>query len=439
MSKLSFFALLCLALGCSAAPNLVICHYMLWVPSTSDDLAGFKNDINLARSFGIDAFILNTADWSAQPWPKPRTDLIWQAADELGGGFKLAFSADMTNSLNAGDVVDMVQRYANRTSTLKVDGKVFLSTFVGQNTVDWQGGVFNPLQQKFGISVYFIPFFDGDPNGLFNQYSFLSGLFHWTAWPYAGDLQSPNDNLDKQYKSAAQSHNKAWMAPVSPYFAKHYGGLPDGAKPNWVFGNYKGAGLYIDRWEQLIADQPNFIEIVTWNDYPEASYIGPISTVQYGTWGNAPNGVVDYDRRTYPHTAYGDLSKYYIQVYKTGNRTVGQDKVYVFYRSYPKTLNCNDRTGMGKQQNADSMQDDIYVVTLLRSPANVVINSGSSSKTFENVPAGVSTSSIPFGLGSQNVQISRNGQTIGQKTFAKQITGSCDLYDANTFSDWFTL
>jgi hypothetical protein len=44
----------------------------LWVPSTSDDVAGFITDIKLAQSAGIDGFAINTADWSAVGWAIPR-------------------------------------------------------------------------------------------------------------------------------------------------------------------------------------------------------------------------------------------------------------------------------------------------------------------------------------------------------------------------------
>lgn len=35
--------------------------------------------------------------------------------------------------------------------------------------------------------------------------------------------------------------------------------------------------LYIDRWMKLISmpDQPDFIQIISWNDYGESHYIGP--------------------------------------------------------------------------------------------------------------------------------------------------------------------
>jgi len=140
----------------------------LWVPSTSDDVSGFITDIKMAQAAGIDGFAINTADWSAVNWAIPRCDKIWQAAETLNSGFKLFFSVDLTGSLGnmAGDIVAMAARYANRPYTLKVDGKVFLSTFVGQDKTfgyptpqqGWDQAVLTPLRSQ-GVSVYFIPFF----------------------------------------------------------------------------------------------------------------------------------------------------------------------------------------------------------------------------------------------------------------------------------------
>jgi len=42
--------------------------------------------------------------------------------------------------------------------------------------------------------------------------------------------------------------------------------------------------LYVKRWESIIASRNNFdlVEILTWNDYGESHYIGPIK-------GDQPN------------------------------------------------------------------------------------------------------------------------------------------------------
>jgi hypothetical protein len=34
--------------------------------------------------------------------------------------------------------------------------------------------------------------------------------------------------------------------------------------------------LWYDRWEEAIWEQPDFIEIISWNDYGESHYIGPL-------------------------------------------------------------------------------------------------------------------------------------------------------------------
>lgn len=434
----------------AAAPKLVFAHYMLWVPSTSDDVSGFITDIKMAQAAGIDGFAINTADWSAVNWAIPRCDKIWQAAETLNSGFKLFFSVDLTGSLGnmAGDIVAMAARYANRPNTLKVDGKVFLSTFVGQDKTfgyptpqqGWDQAVLTPLRNQ-GVPVYFIPFFApnnerpgqvGYPSpsqvsDVFAQFPFMDGIYQWSAWPFFyGDLQTVSNQADVNYLSAARANGKSYMAPISPWFSKHMAGAPV-TLPNWVFGNYKGPGMWIDHWNSLIALQPDFVEIVTWNDYPERTYIGPTTA----PWG-------DDEDVTFPHLGFLDLTKYFVQAYKSGGQypNIDQEKVYVFYRSSSKYAVANDP--LGPIQNSQSMDDNIYVVTLLNSPADVIVTSGSSSGRF-SVNGGLKNVTMAFQQGSQSVQVVRNGQVLGQKTFAKQISNNIAVYDFNVFSDVLVL
>jgi hypothetical protein len=187
-----------------------------------------------------------------------RCDKIWQAAETLGSGFKLFFSVDLTGSLGnmAGDIVAMTSRYANRPNTLKVDGKVFLSTFVGQDKTfgyptpqqGWDQAVITPLRNQ-GVPVYFVPFFApnnerpgtfilvrlciarasalltrsvcvracvcvcvcaragqvGYPSpqqvvDVFSQFPYLDGIYQWSAWPFFyGDLQDVSNQADVNY------------------------------------------------------------------------------------------------------------------------------------------------------------------------------------------------------------------------------------------------
>jgi hypothetical protein len=61
------------------------------------------------------------------------------------------------------------------------------------------------------------------------------------------------------------------MMPISPWF---YTDLP-GFDKNWL---WRGDDLWFDRWEQAmsLSTPPEWIEILTWNDYGESHHIGPL-------------------------------------------------------------------------------------------------------------------------------------------------------------------
>lgn len=44
---------------------------------------------------------------------------------------------------------------------------------------------------------------------------------------------------------------------------------------NWVFPSDL---LWFNRWNDLLTLGPQFVEIITWNDYGESHYIGPLSS-----------------------------------------------------------------------------------------------------------------------------------------------------------------
>lgn len=90
---------------------------------------------------------------------------------------------------------------------------------------------------------------------------------------------------------------KSYMGAVSPWFftvsncfkthgvrasthvaLQHYG--PDTYNKNWIYRS--DDWLFAERWEMLIANRNrvNFAEVVTWNDYGESHYVGPIEGIQ---------------------------------------------------------------------------------------------------------------------------------------------------------------
>lgn len=81
----------------------------------------------------------------------------------------------------------------------------------------------------------------------------------------------------------AKAAGKIYMAGVSPWFFTHFN------YKNWI---YKSETLWTTRWEQIAALQPQLVEIISWNDFGESHYLGPVK-------GAMPSGsdrwVIGYD------------------------------------------------------------------------------------------------------------------------------------------------
>src|SRR5699024_7474469 len=141
---------------------------------------------------------------------------------------------------------------------------------------------------------------------------------------------------------------KAYMAPVSPWFFTHFGPEVSYSK-NWVF---PGGALIFDRWQQVLSKGFPMLEIVTWNDYGESHYVGPLNSPHYDD-GNS-KWVNDM-----PHDGWLDLSAPFIAAYKAKassvNNYITDEKVVYWYRRTLRSLDCDATdTTSGRPANNDS-------------------------------------------------------------------------------------
>lgn len=65
------------------------------------------------------------------------------------------------------------------------------------------------------------------------------------------------------------SEGKLNLMPASPWF---YTNLP-GYDKNWMWPDYH-MNLWADRWTEILSVQPDYAEIISWNDFGESHYIG---------------------------------------------------------------------------------------------------------------------------------------------------------------------
>ncbi|KZV91678.1 glucan endo-1,3-alpha-glucosidase agn1 precursor [Exidia glandulosa HHB12029] len=406
---------------------------MIGIVSNRQSAADYDDDMQRAKAIGIDAFALNIG---VDPYTDAQLALAYESA--ANNDMKVFISFDFNwykDTSDASRVGQMAAKYGALPAQLKVDGKVFISSFAG-DALDVA-----TVRASAGVDLYVAPNFHPGM-GDFDQ---LDGALNWMGWPSDGNNKAPKDGKevtveagDKEYLQTL--NGKGYIAPVSPWFSTHFGSEVPYSK-NWVF---PGDLLWYNRWNEILDLKPNFIEIVTWNDYGESHYIGPLHSPHTDDGGS--KWVNDM-----PHGGWLDMAIPYIKAYKAGSTDVSQfiteDQVIYWYRRTPKDVNCDATdTTMGPADNTtgnyfegrpdgfEIMNDSVFVVPLLTAAGQVSVNSGGTLYTFD-APAGASSFEVPMGLGTQAFALSRGGSEVLSEVSLMPITDECPcgIYNFNAY------
>ncbi|THU93551.1 glycoside hydrolase family 71 protein [Dendrothele bispora CBS 962.96] len=416
----------------NSSGKLVFCHFIIGIVSNRRNASDYDDDMTRAKATGIDAFALNIGTDS---YTDTQLEYAYASAAKNNMKVFLSFDFNWYNPSQVNDIASKISHYASYPAQLLVDNKTFVSSFVGD------GLNVTALRAATGRDIYFAPnFHPGQSN-----FSTLDAAFNWMGWRSNGNNKAPTPQSTVTVNDGDQSYNsslkgKDYLAPVSPWFSTHFGAEVSYSK-NWVFPSDL---LWYQRWLEILSLQPRFVEIVSWNDYGESHYIGPLSSPHTddgsSKWAN--------DMR---HTGWLEMAKPFIAAYKSGSSSVNsfitQDQLIYWYRITSKTLNCDSTdTTMGPAPNAsgnyfqgrpngyDSMSDNVFVISLLTSPGTVTVISGSIQYTF-NATQGASAFSVPFGIGSQRFSLNRGGKQVMTATSLKPIqnTCPCGLYNFNAY------
>lgn len=368
-------------------------------------LADWQSDISLAQKAQIDGFTMNIASQD------PNTDNVLRTAFSAAEGknFKLFLSFDYlsTGAWAKEAVIQKINQYSSSSAYFKQNGRPLVNTFEGvQNTGDW-------AEIKANTGAYFVPDWSSlGPTGLHPYMDIIDGALNWGAWPYgASDMTT---DLDTAYMNVLAS--KTYMMPVSPWF---YTNLPQWNK-NWV---WRGDDLWHDRWEQVIRMQPPMVMILTWNDYGESHYVGPIHD------SGIPQGASVYVEGM-PHVGWLDLLPEYIAAYKSGSTTGSDDGkgdiITYWYRENPGNSGFDGGTtgntvtqGQVTVPPQEVLQDKVFLTVLISQPSIITAQIGSNAPTLfhANTP-GINHYSVPFNnqTGAVKMSIERNGQTVASAT-----------------------
>ncbi|MCJ1313030.1 hypothetical protein MMC25_006706 [Agyrium rufum] len=399
----SFMTMLAIAItfltyALQAQAKAVFAHFIVGNAATSTS-SDWAEDIALASAAGIDGFALNIASGDSSNGNS--LDNAYNAAD-AAGNFSLFLSFDYASqgAWGSSAVSSLISKYSSRSSQFKVDGKPMVSTFEGtDNAGDWAG-------IKSSTNAFFMPDWTSlGPQGFTQHLDTVDGAFSWDAWPNGASAMTTED--DVQWLNALQS--KPFMMSVSPWF---YTNLPQWSK-NWV---WNGDSLWYDRWQQVLEVDPQFVEILTWNDFGESHYIGPVRQ------SGIPEGA-DWYVGDNAHDAWREFLPYFISAYKTGNASLPQIDLAKMVWSHRPNPSSSGSTGgtTGNAPYQDTLPpstvspDNISLDVLVAFPADLSVQIGSNTPTtYKAKSAGVNHFNIPFNGQTGNVTytLTRAGTTL---------------------------
>ncbi|KAK3390137.1 glycosyl hydrolase family 71-domain-containing protein [Podospora didyma] len=390
--------------------SAVFAHFMVGNVQ-SFDLSLWRKDISLAQEAKIDAFALNIAYNDKSIYDSLK--IAFEAARLQN--FKLFFSFDYAGGgpWPKGDVLDLASLYFGRKEYFTYNGKPLASTFEGADkSDDW-------VDIKNQTKCFFLPDWSSRGAGPASELSngVADGLFAWAAWPWGS--RDMDTYTDAYYNETLTKVNKPYMMAVSPWF---YTSLP-GWNKNWL---WRGDSLWHDRWVEIIDQQPEFVEIVSWNDYGESHHIGPLYDHAMGLFesGKAPFNYA----QDMPHDGWRQLLPFLIDSYKNKRPTITNEGLVSWYRTSPAGA-CGDGKTSGNTASqmqlefppAEVSRDRIFFSALLGSPASVTVTIGKHTRSadWKSIPdggIGIYHGSIPFcgSSGGVTIRLSRNAKTITQ-------------------------
>ncbi|WP_144107900.1 glycoside hydrolase family 71 protein [Paraburkholderia sp. BCC1886] len=405
----------------SGLSRYVFAHYMVAWPRGGPN-AGVEDyalEIHDAMQRGIDGFALNCGGWSVhEPQYKARVLQIYEAAERFAGAFRLFVSADGHARDELADIVHTTRGLA---AQLMQNGKPVLSAYgLGGRDIVRADALMRDAQK---LGAWFIPHFSpttGEAVIGANQASEIATRIAGADGYFFFGAAAAPDSLARSIallSTALKRAGKTFMAPVTPY----YRGLSTGT--NYRAFETDGFSGMAKEWRAAIAAGANWIQIVTWNDWAESSYVAPIGSSSRAQIYNPRFGSL------LSHTGYLDASRHFIRWFKSGvEPVIERDELYYFYRLHPVDVQTNllraftDHAAFPPKANA-ALTALVHVTAFLKQAATLEITCGDTRRVVE-LNAGVNEIAVPSAPGVPHFSLIRHGAAVLQKSGELAITSN---------------
>jgi hypothetical protein len=354
----------------------------------------FAIEILRARAMGMDGFTCDILSISPGGLWDELLSLMDTAA-AVAPDFHIVLMPDMASLKNRADhLEDALVVLAKRPAAYHLaDGRLLISPFDGQSpSPEYWEKLLTDLGNR-GVPAAYLPVFLGFEKLSQNGTAFASFSYGMSDWGFR-DIAFADQFHFQDAKKLAAPYTSVWMMPVAPQ---------DVRPKDLIANESQNTSAFRYLWNAAITGGSQYVQLVTWSDYSEASEISPSSGTQF---------------------LFYDLSAYYTAWFKTGQPPrIERDAIYYCHRSQIIPLpggaakQSHPFTRVGKTP----FENKVEMVALLTAPATLEIEQGGQVARQE-AAAGLTAFSTPCQLGRPIFRIVRDGKTAVETVSAWKIT-----------------
>ncbi|MBL4699636.1 MAG: hypothetical protein JKX85_00120 [Phycisphaeraceae bacterium] len=353
-------------------------------------LSDLKEEIRMASQLGVDGFSFNMLSTPSQGKHWKKLLLMLEAVKQVDNGFKILLMPDMTAGFKShpDELVPAIMQIADNSALYRLaDGRLVIAAYNGQSQPPAYWASVTQQLETQGVKVALWPTFQAWWKYISDYAESSYGFSDWGTSTY-----DEQHNWRRQQLETVDRHGLKFMAPVRPQ---------DFRPKNFYGAESRNSALFREMWHTALDANADWAQLITWNDYSEASEIAP---------------------STHTRRSFYDLSAYYVSWFKTGKQpNIVRDALYYFHRIQPTTASPSSANQAKPFKLLGEAQNQIELLGFLKAPGTLEITI--DGKTYrKDAPAGITSFSVPLVNGTPAFRIVRNDETVMEKQGAWEIS-----------------
>ncbi len=307
---------------------------------------GLAIEVLRADLIGLDGFGIDLLKVDGPLWS--RTQTLYDAAAAVAPSFRIVAEPDMASLADVSEprlVTALAALLARPAAYRLPDGRYLVVPFLAENRPPefWQQ--LSDDLAALGLPIALMPdFLDAGGKAAYAPMS-----YGFTYWGTRDPAAVADHSTEQVFAAYAKPPKFALMAPVAPQ---------DQRPKDAIFWEARNTAAFRDLWMQAIEGPAQYVHLITWNDYSEASEISPSTGTQF---------------------VFYDLAAYFTQWFKLGDEPRSEHDA-IFYTQRRQILRPDEKFKPDDKpfelRGLTKLSNQIEMIAFLKSPATLEIELG---------------------------------------------------------------